>query len=764
MSVDLECFCNRRAGVLITVAVAALVGACGGPNVDQHLKKGDAEFAQSSYSEAALEYKVALSGDPKRGDIHEKLADTMMHQKDYAGALKEYARAADLLPNDATAQVKAGNILLLARQYEDAKSRADKALAANPKDAPALILKGNALAGLKNLDAALDDYQQALALDPKQDVAERNIGAIQANQGHSAEAEADYRKAVEIAPKSIPANLALASYLWSSGRMPDAEQALKAALALDPANEQANRALGIFYMSSGRALDAEPYFRELAKTSKTSNATLALAYYYVAVNRLDDATKTLVDLARNKPDASAAADTSLAAIDLQRGDRAAAMAKARSVVEEHPKEMPARLLIARLQAMDGKPTDALATAKAIVTDDPNSSVASMTYQLQGDILSELGRPADAAVAYHEVLRRSPRAVQPMLGLASVNLNLGKVDDAATYAQQALTLAPRNPFARVLAARAHVLKDDPGAGGEIAALLKDYPRSPDIYNLAALQARQAQHLDAARTAYSKALALSPGNVEALQGLAQIDRSTGHGNDAVARIDEALKTQKPTPDLLMTAAVTYENAGDHARSEQALKQAIEANPSRLEPYELLGELYIREKRLDDAHDQIAAWAANDPHSVAANTLLGMLLEMQHRTPDAEKQYQKAVAAGPNAAVAANNLAWIYVSSNRNLAQALDLAQSAVHDDPMEPHFQDTLGWIFYRQNDARQAIEHLEVSVKGLPKDPDGHYHLGMAYLMGGELEQAKTELNQALALNPNFDNAVETRKVLAGMGG
>jgi Tfp pilus assembly protein PilF len=41
---------------------------------------------------------------------------------------------------------------------------------------------------------------------------------------------------------------------------------------------------------------------------------------------------------------------------------------------------------------------------------------------------------------------------------------------------------------------------------------------------------------------------------------------------------------------------------------------------------------------------------------------------------------------------------------------------------------------------------------------------MAYLMDGQLEQAKTELSQALTLNPNFDNAAETHKVLAGMGG
>ena len=754
---------RTRTSLLTVAAAAMLAAACGRPNVAQHLKKGDDYFAQKRYSEASLEYRVALSADPKRGDIHEKLADTMMQQKDLPGALKEYARAADLLPDDATAQIKAGDLLLVAHEYEDAKSRADKVLARDPKNSVALILRGNALAGLKNFDAALDEYQQALVLDPKQGVAQQNIGAIELTKGNQTEAEAAYRKAVAIAPKSIQANLSLAGFLWSIGRKDEAEQALKATLAIDPNNDQANRALGLFYVSSGRAPEAEPYFQALAKNSKTSDDVLALANYYVMVNRLDDATKTLSDLARNKPDASAAANTRLAAIDILRGDRAAAMAKVRAVVEEHPKEMPARFLIARLQAMDDKWTDALATVKAIVSDDPNSSVAILAYQLQGDIQKQLDRPADALASYQEVLKRNPKAIDAMLGLVATDMSMGNLDAAAPYAQQALTLAPKNPLARLLVARVHVARKDDAAPAEVAALVKDYPRYPGVYNLVALQALRDGHVEAARTAYTKALALAPADLEALRGLARIDLGTGHAKDAVARIDEVLSREKPSADLWLVAASTYATSGDRPRAEQALKHAIELNPSRLEPYQLLGELYISEQRLDDAHDQLAAWVAKDPRSVAANTMLGMLLEMQHRPADAEKQYEKAVAAGP-AAVAANNLACLYIAENRNFDQALQLAQSAVRSNPNEPHFQDTLGWVLYRQNDARQAIEHLEASVKGLPKDPDGHYHLGMAYLMGGQMEQAKAELTQALTLNPNFDNAAETRKVLAGIGG
>ena len=116
-------------------------------------------------------------------------------------------------------------------------------------------------------------------------------------------------------------------------------------------------------------------------------------------------------------------------------------------------------------------------------------------------------------------------------------------------------------------------------------------------------------------------------------------------------------------------------------------------------------------------------------------------------------------PRAPVAANNLAWIYVSSGRNLDQALQLAQAAQQQIPEEPHVNDTLGWIYYRKNMQSFAVRHLELSVKNDPNNPNSHYHLGMAYLASGDSVKAKKALQRALSLKPDFDGAEEARKAL-----
>jgi Flp pilus assembly protein TadD len=145
-----------------------------------------------------------------------------------------------------------------------------------------------------------------------------------------------------------------------------------------------------------------------------------------------------------------------------------------------------------------------------------------------------------------------------------------------------------------------------------------------------------------------------------------------------------------------------------------------------------------------------------------MLGMVMEAQRDMPAAEAQYLKTLAIDPEAVVAANNLAWIYVASNRNLDQALQLAQTAFKSLPEEPHVNDTLGWIYYRKGVVGPAVRHLELSVARDATDPVTHYHLGMAYVQAGEPGKARKSLEKALAMSAVFDGADEAKKTLYGL--
>ncbi len=621
------------------------------------------------------------------------------------------------------------------------------------------MLLGNTLAGLKDIDGAISEYQQALTLNPEKNEAYQNIGTLQMVRGRLPEAEAAFRKAVEVAPKSVPVRLALANFLWAAGRRADAEQSLKDTLALDPKNLVANRALGVFYVASNRLADAEPYFRTIADTAKTDESRIGLADYYIIAKRYDAATPILRELA-SKEERHAQAMLRLAAIDMAIDNRVEAHVKVREVLAASPANMAARLFSARLLALEGKSDESLAMARTIVKDEPAAAESAGAFELIGSLEASADRPEEAIKAFQEVLKRAPRASGAHLGLARLYRARGEWETAATHAQAILTDVPKQPDARAELVRVWLAQgQNARATEELASLRRDFPNALGVLTLTAAQQLAAGELDAARASYVKVRSASHGDLEALAGIVNIDLRRGRTKEAIATVEESLKSVAPSGGLFVIAARAHLAASNSPRAEELLKKAIEVEPARLGAYSLLGVIYARQNRLAEAERNFAEIVKRNPSSVSGRTMLAMIYDAQRRLPEAEKAYKEVLAVDPDAPVAANNLAWIYASSGKNLPDALQLARTAYKQLPNEPNVNDTLGWIYYQDKRFADAIKHLEASVKAGTNDPSIHYHLGMAYANFGESDKARQSLTRALAFNVEFDGKPEARKAL-----
>jgi tetratricopeptide (TPR) repeat protein len=299
-----------------------------------------------------------------------------------------------------------------------------------------------------------------------------------------------------------------------------------------------------------------------------------------------------------------------------------------------------------------------------------------------------------------------------------------------------------------------------ANAELARLEKEFPNSPTVLDLAAARQIIDGQPDAARASYLRAVAVAPNDVAAAAGLVQLDLAGGNTAAAVARVEEGLKQAKPSSAWFELAAGTYIAAKDYEKTESTLKRAIEVAPSRLSNYALLGQLFASQGRLEEARAEFQRIVQSTPRSVAANTMLAMLFEMQGKMDAAERQYRAVIALDDHAAVAANNLAWIYAAGHRRLDEALQFAQTAVSQAPQDPHMNDTLGWIYYEKAAYAQAIPYLEVSARNDPTNPAVLYHLGMAYYRDGLWDKAGPTLRTAVASKAAFEGIEEARKTLA----
>jgi Flp pilus assembly protein TadD len=100
--------------------------------------------------------------------------------------------------------------------------------------------------------------------------------------------------------------------------------------------------------------------------------------------------------------------------------------------------------------------------------------------------------------------------------------------------------------------------------------------------------------------------------------------------------------------------------------------------------------------------------------------------------------------------------------NLDVALGRAQAAKAAQPDDPNVSDTLGWVFVKRDMPSLAIPPLQHAVDKDPSNPLYHYHLGIAYSKADKKPAARSALERALSLSPNFERAADARQALASL--
>jgi tetratricopeptide (TPR) repeat protein len=263
-------------------------------------------------------------------------------------------------------------------------------------------------------------------------------------------------------------------------------------------------------------------------------------------------------------------------------------------------------------------------------------------------------------------------------------------------------------------------------------------------------------------FERALELQPDSLDALAGLVALDLAARRFTEARSRIDEALAARPDDPATLMMAGRAATAMTEFDIAEARFRRVIDIEPSHLAAYGSLAQVFIRQGRLDQALAELDQLTERDSRPVAALTLAGMLLDRQGKTAAARERYERALQADPEAAVAANNLAWIYAHSGGNLDIALQLARTAYARLPKTPEVGHTLGVIYYKKELFSDAARTLEATVGLSPENALYHYHLGLAYEKSGDRARAARHLARALALNADFEGASDARALLASL--
>ena len=735
---------------LVFVAALALAACADDPSQTKqaHYESGERYLKEGRHREAIVEFRNALKQDEKFGEARLKLAEAYVGTNDAQAALREYVRAADLLPQNDTAQLKAAAFLLLAGKFEDARSRVQPVVDRNPTNVEAQLVLGNALAGLKDLDGAVRELQEAIDLDPSRGLTHSNLAAVHLAQGRKDAASAALQKAVAVDPRSIEAWLALANFQWTTGDLAGVESSLKQAHAVGPTHPLVNRALAAYYIASGKPANAEPHLEAVAATG-SAGAVLQLADYYVQTGNFAKAVAVLAPLKKDAVSASQA-DIRLARIAYLQGDKPGAHSAVDTIIKREPANADARLLKSAFLSREKKLAEARDQAQAAVQANPASAPA---HYALGVLQDQLRQRKEAIASFSEVLRLNPRATAAQVYLSGLNLMEGSSSAALTHAELALTAAPDNPDARATLVRALVARRDTArAEQQVAALLKSFPTSGIVHALDGSVRLLKNDVAGARVSFEKALALTPDSTEALAGITNVDLIENRVPQALARLDAMLAREPNRADLLLLAAQAHAARRDLRATELALRKAIEADPTSTAAYSMLAGVLMASGKMDAARVEFDQVVRRDPNNIAARTMAAMLVYELKNTADAKTRYEAILALNPRAAVAANNLSWIYAEEGQNLDEALRLAKSAVEHAPNNADVTDTLGWVYVKMGMPTLAVPVFERSIQQDPKNAMTYYHLALALSDAGDKKRARDVAQQALKIKPDLQAA------------
>jgi tetratricopeptide (TPR) repeat protein len=98
---------------------------------------------------------------------------------------------------------------------------------------------------------------------------------------------------------------------------------------------------------------------------------------------------------------------------------------------------------------------------------------------------------------------------------------------------------------------------------------------------------------------------------------------------------------------------------------------------------------------------------------------------------------------------NLALLYADQDRNLDRAKELVENEIKVRP-DIYTHDALSWVLFKLKKYDEAENASQFALQLNTSEPVFYFHAGMIAAQLGKKDEARKDLQKALALNSHFD--------------
>lgn len=760
-----------RVGQLFLLSVLILLLLLGLACTQNRFNRAQ-EYELAGQNATALQiYEQLLATAPaagyKRAELLTRIGECLYRMDRMQEAFTSFLKAAEADPDNVVPRLRMGQMLLSAGAADRAREQAEIILRKTPTNTEALALLAGSWAASENFDLAKQAYLRVLETEPKRlaaavalaDIYNREDNAAQAREvlkkasqqdphssvpwlalgrleeqdGNPAAAEQAYRKAIAV-EDSPDTNLRLAQFLQRATRIAEAEQALRKVDALRPSFPVA---LADFQLLSGRPADALDQYRRalnipkpiittrewsflsrksvpLITNEETSDGNIAArmieAEIVAIAHRHGNDHKRAMAAVRSRLEENRArfdsATTAILEAELALSDNNLAFARsfANTAKELAPNSAPAHYVVGLVASASGDNETAQAEWQNALDEDNHFNPARLA--LAEDALAR-GEGEIADQEARLVVRDNPGDVQGVIVFSRALLLEGKTTPAAIMAQRAASLDPTSPEPFLIL-------------GEVALKLNNPPQA--LLN------------------FERALSMQSDSEEAIDGLLRVYSASRLSYGNIRKMEKVAQDPPASSTLLEIAGRLYAGRGLYSDAIRALKHTVDMDPKRTTAARILAQL---QANTGDFH---GATQAAMKAGVDSQSLLSAYQEQDSGDwKRAAATYERALRAGDETGVAANNVAWLYAEHNVQLDRALLLARTAAHATPNNPAVLDTWGFVHLQRREYSDAVKLFETAARitkemaSLPEyravGEQVRRHLHDAYMLSGQTQAA-----------------------------
>ncbi len=546
---------------------------------------GEVAFANNHLAEAARYFDQALAAEKDSAILRTRLAQIRLAMGETERALEDLGTASALDKNEIQADLSLVFAHVQRREYDKALAAAATLAQKQPSNPISHDVRGAVFLAMNDARNAREHFEKALALQFNYLPAARNLARLDLADNNPDAAKKRFESILAKEPNNEGALLSLAQTMVLTGAGAIETRAiLDRAIRANPSSAQARVAL-IGFLTKGPDPKAALTAAQAANAAIPDDAAIldALGVAQLAAGEHNQAIATFSNLVAVLPDSPAPlVRLALANLAAKRLDAALqALRKALVIKADNPDAL-SKLVAVHLAA--GRADEALKEAAAVQKTWPKEAIG---FVLQGEALAAQNRPADAAKAYAEALRR--QSVSGLLIRQHQLLEAAKESAAANALASAwLKENPKDSVVRFYLGNAALQrKDFKLAVAHYREMLAQHADQVAVLNNLALALNGLN--DPAALGYAeKAYAKAPANPSILDTYGWLLLNNGDTKRGTALLGQAASGLPKSPEVRLHFAKALLKSGDKIsakRELEAVVQIADNSPLKAEAEQLL-----------------------------------------------------------------------------------------------------------------------------------------------------------------------------------